>query len=72
MSNDVRCNQGKRDCFAYRDGLCRVLNGTFDYDCPFYKTRQQHKDDVAKCRKRLLDIKLLNVTEATYKVRIRP
>ena len=65
----VKC--GREDCFGYSKGACKVLAEGFSKPCPFYKTRQQHFEDVARKNKRLIDLGLYGAMEAAYKVRER-
>ncbi len=45
--NDPRCDY--IICFAYRFGKCTILENNFPKgDCPFYKTRDKHFQDVRK------------------------
>lgn len=45
---------GKEDCFGCQDGHCVVLiDNTFDKERPFYKTKEQVKEEQKYCRERL-------------------
>lgn len=49
LHKKVLCEQDKKNCFAYREGKCRILDNThFNRDCPFFKTRQQYEYDLLK------------------------
>ena len=37
-----KCEQLRKDCFAFEENNCKVLSDThFESDCPFYKTKEQ-------------------------------
>ncbi len=42
------------DCFAYRHGLCCVLEELVckEHKCSFYKTREQYRQDAEKYRQK--------------------
>lgn len=44
------------DCFACKDGLCVALsdNSFGERDCPFYKTREQNRQEMKECLCRLV------------------
>lgn len=49
----VRCK--RRDCFANvrvlsdkEYGLCKILNGSFKYECPFFKTKEEFEYGLKK------------------------
>lgn len=50
-----RCNH-KPGCFAYKDGICRILKDTDfgDRACPFFKTQEQADEDNRRTRERLI------------------
>lgn len=40
--NDVKCEQCRTDCKAYREGYCLALYDTkFKRECPFYKRKDE-------------------------------
>ena len=42
----TKCEDERTDCFAYRDGNCRILdNGLFKKSCPFYKSEIDFEAD---------------------------
>ena len=47
------------DCFAYKNGKCRVLKITECRNgkpCPFFKTKEQQEEDVRKVYARLASL----------------
>ena len=44
MGKYKRCPES--DCFAYKNGTCRVLLEVPESDCAFYKPRWKHLKDV--------------------------
>lgn len=59
---DSPCNNiVTSDCFAKRDGLCKVLNSTdFRYRkdiCPFYKSIGRMEIEKDKCKERLRNLR---------------
>lgn len=47
----VRCQ--KLDCFGNMKcnseyGICKVLQLGFDYECPFYKTKEEYDEGIRK------------------------
>lgn len=51
-----KCEQLRKDCFAYVNKQCLVLNDTeFNYKCPFYKTKKQAYQDAKTYNGILID-----------------
>ena len=49
----VKCK--RKDCFANinryvnaEEGVCKILNGSFKYECPFFKIKKQFEDGIKK------------------------
>jgi hypothetical protein len=53
-----------KNCFAYKNRRCLILKSKNCYDCPFYKTREEYKED----RRKALD--RLNTLDKEYKTYI--
>ena len=44
-----KCEQLRKDCFAFEKNNCKVLSDThFESDCPFYKNIKRHIADSKK------------------------
>ena len=61
----------KTDCFGNRFGRCNVLSEAFEKECPFYKTVEQHDEDLAKKNQRLARLGIQEAFEKAYKTRDR-
>ena len=63
-SNPI-CYSVMLDCFAYDSGTCRVLSNTnFEKGkCPFYKTREQTKEERARTMKRITSLGMSDLFE---------
>lgn len=44
----IGCKCEREDCFGNYRGMCLVLNGKFDYPCPFFKTLEEYNEGVRK------------------------
>jgi hypothetical protein len=59
VSQKSKCRQNCKDCFAYNDGYCRVLNsGSFRGKCPFYKAEKVYFDGLKQYPIVIMDEKI--------------
>ncbi|SHF44092.1 hypothetical protein [Caloramator proteoclasticus] len=42
-----------KDCFAYRNRRCLILNSKDCHQCPFYKTKEEFNEDRRKALHRI-------------------
>lgn len=46
------------DCFAYKNKRCKILKEIpcSNYNCPFYKTVEEHKEGIKKANARIASL----------------
>lgn len=44
----ISCKCERKDCFGNYRGRCLILNGTFEYPCPFFKTLEEFNEGIRK------------------------